>query len=249
MKLIKLAGVYLHMHCTLTLVRYPAGMGWAGFISMAWFRFPLWFSNKRLFWKLMGCGKNGTFDIQPDWRQWSVLLVSDQEKQSEPPKFMQNWWKWMKAEVCILHLQPIEGHGTWDGKACMGEIPKDSGYDGIVAVLTRATIRLNRLKHFWKHVDAVASQMAGSEGFITSVGIGEVPWIKQATFSIWRNKASMKAFAYRRVEHKEVIKKTYQEKWYSEEMFVRFIPIKVTGSLESHPGWNMTVIEKIFTKN
>jgi hypothetical protein len=32
-------------------------------------------------------------------------------------------------------------------------------------------------------------------------------------------------------EHAEVVKKTHQEKWYSEDMFVRFKPLKSTGSL------------------
>jgi heme-degrading monooxygenase HmoA len=64
--------------------------------------------------------------------------------------------------------------------------------------------------------------MATAPGFITSVGIGEVPFIKQATFSIWESKEQMRSFAYKLPLHKEVIKKTHQEKWYSEDMFTRF---------------------------
>jgi hypothetical protein len=56
------------MITTLTIVRYPRYIGWAGFLSMAIFRLPLWFNNQIVFWKLMGCGKNGTFDKSPDWR-------------------------------------------------------------------------------------------------------------------------------------------------------------------------------------
>ena len=73
--------------------------------------------------------------------------------------------------------------------------------------------------------------MSGANGFITSIGIGEVPWIKQATFSIWESKEQMRQFAYKMKEHAEVVKKTHQEKWYSEDMFVRFKPLKSTGSL------------------
>lgn len=81
-------------------------------------------------------------------------------------------------------------------------------YDGPIAVLTRATIRLSKLNSFWKNVDGVAQQMAGAHGLITSIGIGEVPFIKQATFSIWENKELMKAFAYQMHQHQDVIKKT-----------------------------------------
>ena len=128
-------------------------------------------------------------------------------------------------------LDPIEGHGTWDGKEVFGSLPKQTEYEGLVAVLTRATIRLNKLKSFWKNVNSVATRMNDAPGFITSIGIGEVPWIKQATFSIWQSKEHMKQFAYKMHEHAEVIRKTKKENWYSEDMFVRFKPLASFGTL------------------
>ena len=74
--------------------------------------------------------------------------------------------------------------------------------------------------------------MNSADGLITSIGIGELPFIKQATFSIWQSKEKMKHFAYQMHQHTEVIKKTRDEKWYSEDMFVRFKPLKVTGSIK-----------------
>ncbi len=228
------------MICTLTIVRYPKWLSWAGFLSMAIFRLPLSFNKKIGFWKLMGCGKNGTFDIVPDLRQWAVLLVSglesgvrNQTPNSKPliPNFLFFWWKFFRCEIWILELKAIEGHGTWDGKHCFGDLPKQTEYTGIIGILTRATIRVNKLKAFWKNVDSVASQMATAEGLITSLGIGEVPWIKQATFSIWESKDHMKQFAYQMKEHAEVIRKTRKEDWYSEEMFVRFKVLSSSGSL------------------
>ena len=125
----------------------------------------------------------------------------------------------------------IEGHGTWDGKEVFGPLAKQTGHEGITAVLTRATIRLNKLRNFWKNVDSVAVQMNAAEGFITSFGIGEMPWIKQATFSVWQSKSDMKDFAYKMQQHAEVIRKTRKEDWYSEDMFVRFIPLACKGSV------------------
>lgn len=245
------------MICTLTIVRYPKYFGWAGFLSMAVFHFPLFLSKKISFYKLMGCGKNGTFDKSPDWRQWAVLVVNSQwsmvnsrwstvnsqwsrtqnlEHKTQNPKlqipnFLSAWFKFFRAEVLTIVLQPIEGHGTWDGKAVFGKLPKQTEYEGIIAVLTRATIRLSKLKNFWANVDAVASQMLGAKGFVTSFGIGEVPFIKQATFSIWDSKADMKNFAYNLHQHKDVIRKTHKEDWYSEDMFTRFIPIACYGTI------------------
>ncbi len=219
------------MIATLSIVRYPSFMGWAGFLSMALFRLPLWLNSKITFYKLMGCGRNGTFDKTPDWRQWALLTIGSPEDAGYRPSFIASWWKFFGVELWELQLAPIEGHGTWDGKAVFGNLPKQSNYEGPIGILTRATIRPSQLGRFWSHVDAIAQQMASADGFITSVGIGEVPWIKQATFSIWESKDNMRQFAYKMKEHAEVVKKTHQEKWYSEDMFVRFKPLKSTGSL------------------
>ncbi|TDO25117.1 DUF3291 domain-containing protein [Sediminibacterium goheungense] len=222
------------MIARLTIVRYPVWMGWVGFLSMAIFRFPLWLQNKSSFWKLMGCGRNGSFDKTPDWRQWAVLEIwRDTEQKKEHPRFLLQWWQFFGCEQWSLLLKPLEGHGLWDNKEVFGKLPKNTDYNGTIAILTRATIRLSRLSNFWKQVDSVARRMSQSEGFITSVGIGEVPWIKQATFSIWESKEAMKNFAYRLHEHAEVVRKTRQENWYSEEMFVRFQIIENEGSLRA----------------
>ena len=169
----------------------------------------------------MGCGKNGTFDKHPDWNQWALLMVGE-EAFAGDIQFINGWFRLFKATITQHLLEPIEGHGTWDGKEVFGKLPKQTDYEGQIAVLTRATIRLNKLKSFWSNVGGVAAQMAGADGLISSVGIGEVPFIKQATFSVWESKAQMKNFAYKMHQHAEVIRKTKKEDWYSEEMFVRF---------------------------
>ncbi len=222
------------MLATLVIVRYPKWLGWMGFLSMAIFRFPLWLSTSLTFWKLLGCGKNGSFDKSPDWRQWALLTVHPSPNNTALPiipPFITQWWNILGCEKWTLLLEPIEGHGVWDGKPVFGILPKNSDYAGPICILTRATIRISKLARFWSHVNPIAEQMAGAEGFITSVGIGELPLIKQATFSIWTSKEAMKQFAYKMKDHADVVRKTHQEKWYSEDMFVRFRPISSTGSL------------------
>ena len=98
-------------------------------------------------------------------------------------------------------------------------------------MLTRATIRMNKLKYFWQNVAPVADKMNVAKGFLFSVGVGEIPWIKQATFSVWQSREDMKAFAYGMKEHAAVIQKTRKENWYSEDMFVRFIIVNVSGTI------------------
>ena len=237
------------MTASLTIIRYRKRFIPFAFLAMMLFRFPLWFNKRSRFWKLMGSGKNGSFDKRPDLCQWAILSVSNirfkhvQLKhykgelllQKLYGKFIGRWLTLFNCETITYLLESIEGHGLWDGKPVFGELPKQSDYDGQIAILTRATIRLSQLKKFWKNVDGVASKMAAADGFITSYGIGEIPLLKQATFSVWQSKEAMKSFAYQMKEHREVIQKTRQEKWYSEDMFVRF---KIMGCIGSVNGIN-----------
>jgi hypothetical protein len=230
------------MLASLTVIRYKKRFIPLALLAMALFRWPLWRHRQVGFYKLMGCGKNGTFDKKPDWQQWAILAVHTAGPQpgilAETDHlrrlyggFIARWLAFFGCATHTLLLQPIEGHGLWDGGTPFGTLPRKSGYQGPVAVLTRATIRLRKLGSFWRHVPAVAAKMASAPGFVTSVGIGEVPWIKQATFSIWQSKEAMQGFAYQMKEHAEVVRKTHQQQWYSEEMFVRFVILEKTGTL------------------
>ena len=237
------------MITTLNVIRYPKWLGWAGFISMALFRIPLIMNRQIRFWKLMGSGRNGTFDMVPEWRQWAILLVQEEvnglntapsamKKLFPFSTFIASWHSIFHCEVWQLALEPLESHGSWDGKQCFGTLPKQSAYEGVTAVLTRATIRFSKLHRFWSHVNPVADRMVEADGFIMSLGIGEVPFIKQATFSIWQSKAQMKQFAYQQKAHTDVISKTRKEKWYREEMFVQFKIISSTGSIAGKDPFN-----------
>lgn len=231
------------MLVSLTIVRYPRKYIYFAIMAMAVHHFPLWFNKNISFYKLMGCGKNGTFDKHPDWQQWGILAVHDKIKSNDHlidnsininlyGSFINYWIQFFKCETWTILLEPIEGHGKWDGKEPFGTIAKQTTYEGMIATLTRATIRLSKLKAFWQNVSAAANEMAGAKGFITSVGIGEIPYIKQATFSIWESKDAMKAFAYQMHQHTAIIRKTRKENWYSEDMFVRFKPIKTYGTIK-----------------
>jgi hypothetical protein len=206
------------------------------FLSMAIFHIPLFLNKKLQFYKLMGCGKNGTFDIHPDFNQWALMIFYDDPESGAQPEnnipvnmvggFISRWWKLFKVKSNIFFLEPYAGHGTWDGREFVSSKKGIDDPTGEIGVLTRATIRLSRLRSFWKAVPAAAENLSQTEGLTYSVGIGEVPFIKQATFSIWETAENMKNYAYKMRAHQEVIRKTRKEAWYSEEMFLRFKVIK-----------------------
>jgi len=208
---------------------------------MAFFHFPLFLNRKLKFYKLMGSGRNGTFDIMPDFNQWAIMVFFEADKYQEKDinhlsklllgKFILGWWKFFKADTRYFLLEPYAGHGTWDGQSFVDPKNKIADPEGKIAVLTRATIRLSRLQHFWKAVPKTAEQLEANKGFVYSVGIGEIPFIKQATFSVWESIEDMKAFAYKKMAHQDVIRRTRKESWYSEEMFLRFKIIRENEAL------------------
>ncbi|WP_245803460.1 DUF3291 domain-containing protein [Daejeonella lutea] len=201
---------------------------------MAIHRIPLAIDKKCSFWKLMGSGRNGTFDLNPDWQQWALLAVWEDKQDFENSSFIQSWWKTFTYEKWTIFMEPLNSHGKWDGKEPFSFTENAKPADGPVGVLTRATIRFNKLKSFWKNVDPVAKIMEKAPGYITSVGVGEAPFFRQATFSIWESMDTMKAFAYGSIEHGEVIKKTRQQNWYSEELFARFRILCSEGTLNGN---------------
>lgn len=221
------------MIVSLTIVRYPKAFVPLALMAMAILRLPLYFQHQCSFYKLMGSGKNGTFDFHPDWRQWALLAVWEDEKSFnafDQNSFVSKWWKRFASEKWTVLLEPLQSHGLWDKKEPFGK-PDIRDYEGPIAVLTRATINLNRLKHFWQNAEKIAAIMAAAPGYITSLGVGEDPFRHQATISFWKDLEAVKNFAYRMPEHVEVIKKTRSENWYSEELFARFIPLKAWGTL------------------
>ncbi|WP_240731702.1 hypothetical protein [Hymenobacter radiodurans] len=97
-------------------------------------------------------------------------------------------------------------------------------------MLTRASIRWWKTPRFWKYVAPTSAAIAGAQGVLAAVGLGELPVVRQATFSVWESAQAMQQYAYRDEKHKEVIRLTRQEKWYGEELFARFRVLSSEGT-------------------
>lgn len=221
------------MIVSLTIVRYRKLFIPFALMAMAVHRLFMWLQKGCTFWKLLGSGQNGTFDLQPDWQQWGLLAVWESRgafdrfhKQSA----ITYWWALFGVERWTILLSPLQSYGKWDAQEPF-ICEDDPIYVGPIAVLTRATIRFNKLKNFWSNVDEVANLMRSAHGYITSLGVGEAPFYRQATFSVWESLDDVKVFAYRSTEHIEVIRKTRAENWYKEELFARFKPIATFGTI------------------
>lgn len=73
-------------------------------------------------------------------------------------------------------------HGLWNKLNPFQKIADNN--NNPIGVLTRATIRFSKLRQFWQNAPLVSKDLYKNEGFIYSIGIGEMPFVKQSTFSI-----------------------------------------------------------------
>ena len=184
------------------------------------------------FYKLMGSGKGKGFNPFPDWSVYSLLQVWESEEAAlnffKSSSLMQRYNQ-HTSEIYTIYMKNISSSGTWSEKTPFTKVT-ELNPSLPIAIITRATIKWNWILRFWKYVPTSQEALEGNEGLIYTKGIGEVPVVQMATFSLWKNFESVKKFAYNSKQHKEAIKKTRDNAWYSEEQFSRFHPYKSTGT-------------------
>lgn len=220
---------------TITFFRY-IGLrdAWFGFRQMGIAPGALEGVDGLQFCKMLGSGSGNGFSIWPDFTTYGLLAVWDSEEQARtffrshpvPLAFVDR-----SREYLTLYMRTAKVHGEWNAG---NPFPVTTPYasDQLVGVLTRATIHTKHLWRFWRFVPAVSGAMsAHREGLLFSKGVGELPLIQQATFSLWENSQAMQAYAYQSTHHREVIQKTRELGWYKEELFARFHPYASAGHL------------------
>lgn len=223
---------------TLTFFKYPtlATKVWA-FGMMQFAHKPLSNQPGLVQYKLMGSGKDG-FNPFADWSVYALLQIWENE--SAANSFFESSTLFEKytgksVQRWTLYLRNIKAKGSWSGInpfVPSTQINPDNSYIGVI---TRATIKPKMLFTFWKHVPDSQVPLIGNPGLIYTKGIGEVPFMQMATFSLWKDKASLMDFAYKSGAHTKVIKKTKTLDWYSEELFSRFEPYRTLGSWDGVP--------------
>lgn len=186
-----------------------------------------------LFYKLLGSGKGIGFSIKPNFYRYGLMCTWASEAEADAffntSELIQEYMA-HTDEIWTVKLYPFQVHGLWDGEQPFDPVLEEKYTAGPIAVLTRASINWRALPSFWRFVPTTSKALEQAEGLLCSIGLGELPFIRQATFSVWESAEAMKQYAYRNPFHQEVIKRTRSEKWYSEELFARFAPFSSSGT-------------------
>jgi heme-degrading monooxygenase HmoA len=183
-------------------------------------------------YKLMGSGKGSGFSPYPDWGTYALLQIWDNEEAAN--LFFENnnliaKYKNKATKLWTVYMKNITAKGEWNGKNPFVKSESLDANINTVAIITRATIKLSKLRTFWRYVPTSEKHLQGAQGLLYTKGIGEAPVFQMATFSIWQSIENMQAFAYKGHEHRGAIAKTRELDWYHEELFSRFQVVKIVG--------------------
>jgi hypothetical protein len=206
----------------------PASRLW-GYARFVFGRFTLPRIPGLRFARVLGSGYDGGFGLKPSLsRQGLLCAFADDAAASD---FLRSpyveGFRRHSRECLTARLKAYSCRGSWGGRklALSTGVPAD----GPVAALTRASIRPGRAAEFWRKAPPAEVSLASARGCMLAVGLGEAPVLRQATFSVWDSVASMDAYA-RTGAHLEAIRASHAGGYFSESMFVRFVPVELRGT-------------------
>ena len=234
-------------HTTLTVFTLKAGQRRWGLAQMGTSPPVLRRVPGLRFFKLLGSGAANGFGLWPNLDRYGFMAVWEDEAAAAAFFAQHPLWATYQArsaEQWALGLAPIKAQGLWDGQtpftyatpptltAPAASETTEAAAEAPMAVLTRASISWRKTRRFWQFVEPTSAALAGAAGVRAAIGLGELPVVRQATFSVWESAQAMQQYAYRDARHREVIILTKREQWYSEELFARFRVLSSIGTLD-----------------
>lgn len=220
---------------TISFFRYD---NWASrleaFSQMARGRFALKKVPGLEFFKMLGTGSDAGFNPRPNIDVNAILCVWTDMQAAETGLKGSITHRTLRDHSCetyTIYLTPTSARGLWSGVEPLDvtERPDDTGN---IAVLTRATVKLPVALEFWAEVPEVQARVANHPNCAFHIGMAEVPWVQQVTFSLWNNKKEMSGFAYGNCPHGHAVQHVRDGDWFKEEMYARFNILKEEGTWE-----------------
>ena len=179
--------------------------------------------------RVLGSGREGGFGPAPGLDHQGLITFFDDEGRAQDfadrAGVMQDYRRHAEESLTLL-MRASSVRGLWGGVGFAATARPE--VDAPVAAITRASIRLRHAARFWRHAPATHLSIARAEGCRLAIGLGEAPLLRQATFSLWDSTQAMEAYAAGPA-HAAASRSAWREGWFSESMFLRFVPLSITG--------------------
>ncbi len=182
------------------------------------------------FWKLCGSGTGEGFTPFPNTSVYAILATwpdAETARDSIHDASIFGRYRAQATEHWTVYMTADTARGAWSGKTPF--IPSAHHQQGPLAALTRATIKPSILARFWKRVPDISKVIGQDPNVVFKIGVGEIPWLHQVTFSIWPDAERMANFA-RTGPHAEAIHAVRKEGWFNEELYARFTLLSDDGT-------------------
>jgi heme-degrading monooxygenase HmoA len=180
------------------------------------------------FHKMLGSGFEGGFGLKPSISRQGLFCVFDRD--ADVDRFIESplmqAYRRHARELFWVRLRAFSCKGSWAGQSV--GLSAQAPVEGPIAALTRASIRPAAVAKFWRMQPGAEAALANAKGCLLTVGVGEAPVFRQATFTMWDSAAAMDAYA-RTGAHLEAIRAAHQGRFFSESMFARFVPYDARG--------------------
>jgi hypothetical protein len=193
--------------------------GWSRFVVG---RFALSRVPGLRFFKVLGSGHEGGFGLRPSGSRQGLFCVFDDVAAADAfldGSPLSAAYRAHAREYFALKLAAFSSRGSWSGV----------GLPVSADAPTRASIRPSVAWAFWRKASPAERSLEQAPGCLLAVGVGEAPLLRQATFSVWDSVQSMDAYA-RQGAHLEAIKASHRGRYFTESMFVRFVPSGLRGT-------------------
>jgi spheroidene monooxygenase len=184
--------------------------------------------------KVMGSGHGGGFSLRPSATHQGLICTFSHLDFAL--KFLDSPWveayRQRSRELWTGVLTVQSARGLWDrqawlpttAQALQGIAPSP----GPFAVLTRASIVPTKAMAFWRYAPAAQAGLGHSSGCLLAMGLGEAPLVRQCTFSLWQDTATMVQYAQQGA-HQLASAAAYKHQFFSESMFVRMRVHQMSG--------------------
>jgi hypothetical protein len=184
-----------------------------------------------VFWRVLGTGRGSDTGPSIDVRRSALFAVWEDELQLE--RFLRSGpfaRRWARAdEAWHVRLRGIGGHGSWRGVDVLDGL-EPGGAGGSVVVVTRADVRLRAWRRFARASRDVDAELPTTDGLLALAGIGEAPFGRLGTISVWETAEAAQRFAMSSASHRDDISSTRGGSWFSEELFAWFEPVGSSGT-------------------